>query len=78
MSAIVVYHASFGCDTGCCGHRIEMDGESPPGGFWEGYTFSHPYDSKDARQWAEEWVTDVYGAEHVKDLDWENCLVLDD
>jgi len=24
---IIVTHTSYGCDTGCCGHVVEIDGE---------------------------------------------------
>lgn len=87
MSAIVVYHESYGCDTGCCGHRITMEGVAP--GYWVetgkgGFDFTHPgwdYGNnrpQDPFEWAKEWVRETFGEEHVKDLDWENCLVLDD
>ena len=79
MSAIVVYHESYGCER-CCGHRIQMAGVDTP--YWSqkgkgGFDFTHP-NGKDHFEWAKEWVRDVFGAEHVADLDWENCLVLDD
>lgn len=66
----VVYHAFYGCDTGCCGHIVELEqGQSE-------FRFSHPYG--DYRDYAESLVREVFGAEHVADLDWENCLVLED
>lgn len=70
MSAIVVYHESYGCDTGCCGHRIEKDGKRR-------FEFTHPYGG-DHLAWAKVWVAEEFGEEHVKDLDWANCLVLDE
>lgn len=81
MSAVVVYHRSYGCDTGCCGHVVEIDGERV--GLFE---FSHPNAATDDfRAWAEELVRDVCAKEgvedvdaHVADLDWDNCVVLDD
>lgn len=70
---VVVYHAGYGCDTGCCGHVVELeDGR-------EKFEFTHPYSGKeDFRTWAEELVRDTFGEEHVKDLDWESCFVVDD
>jgi hypothetical protein len=68
---IVVLHAYYGCDTGCCGHIFEVNGI--PGEF----TFSHPY-GEDFREWAEDLVRQEYGEDHVKDLDWENCILSDD
>lgn len=58
------------CDTGCCGHIVERDGE-------EEFVFAHPY-REDPRIFAEELIRDVYGEEHVKDLDWENCSIVED
>lgn len=81
MSKVVVSHASYGCDTGCCGHIIEVDDEEV-GGFY----FSHPHtpDGTPAereaayRRFAEELVRDELGEEHVADLDWEDCVIVDD
>jgi hypothetical protein len=72
MSKIVVYHSSYGCETGCCGHIIERDGQQVGG-----FTFSHPY-GEDKLAWAKELVTDELGAEHVADLDWDNCYIGED
>lgn len=70
MAKVVVYHDYYGCDTGCCGHTIEMGDKSK-------FLFDHPY-CKDFREWAEEIVASTFGAEHVADLDWENCVIFDD
>ena len=67
---IVIYHSSYGCDTGCCGHTIEMGDE-------QHFQFDHPY-GQDDLTWAKELVREVYGNEHVADLDWDECLVVDD
>lgn len=73
---IIVCHAYYGCDTGCCGHILKVDGEQISNSF----TFSHPYIGTigDAREFAEDMVREHFGEEHIKDLDWENCVVLDD
>lgn len=80
---VIVFHRGYGCETGCCGHAIEVDGEELAGSF----TFSHPYGSYNAtmderdsafRAFAEELIVDHLGADHVADLDWENCIVTDD
>jgi hypothetical protein len=73
---VIVYHAGYGCDTGCCGHVVELeDGQ-------EKFEFAHPWltgpKADDPRAWAEELVRDTFGEEHVADLDWENCRVVDD
>lgn len=37
MKKIKILHSYYGCDTGCCGHIIEVDGEADHGSF----TFHH-------------------------------------
>lgn len=88
---VIVYHRSYGCETGCCGHTVERftddvvnaDGFDPR---WDdsasndgsrNFRFEHPY-SADLLGFARRMVTEVYGAEHVADLDWDHCVVTDD
>ena len=66
---VVVYHSYYGCDTGCCGHTVEIDGMAK-------FQFEHPY-VDDFRAFAEKLVRETYGEEHVADLDWENCQIMD-
>lgn len=73
MPKVVVYHRGHGCDTGCCGHAIKVDGKE------QGFHFAHPETyEEDERTFAKRLVTEELGPEHVADLDWENCLILDD
>lgn len=69
---IVVYHAYYGCDTGCCGHTIEVE-EAPHPRF----RFTHPYGG-DHRAFAEDLIREEMGDEHVADLDWDNSYICDD
>lgn len=39
------------------------------------FDFGHPYNREEALEWAKQYVADVFGPEHVKDLDWENSTV---
>jgi hypothetical protein len=78
---VLVLHSTYGCDTGCCGHSIEV--QEIVDGRWETikqqFDFSHPWKARDDfKQWAEDLVRSEYGEDHVKDLDWENCFVSDD
>lgn len=80
----VVYHQSYGCDTGCCGHviTVENDDGSYVDSDWTFYhcygkTYGAPTD-EEKRAWAEKLLIEAFGGEHVADLDWENCLILDD
>jgi hypothetical protein len=56
-----VYHAGYGCDSGCCGHVVELgDGRSY-------FDFSHPY-GDDQREYARSL------AEEVIRKKWPECL----
>jgi hypothetical protein len=78
---VIVFHSFYGCDTGCCGHVVQVGDE-------EHFQFAHPWDDvydlsgpdreERMRKWAEELVRDTFGPEHVADLDWENCVIVDD
>lgn len=78
---VIVYHRYFGCDTGCCGHAIKIDGKYID----DSFGFTHPYgieNDLELRSWAymfaKEQLNDIYGKEHAFDLDWENCDIVDD
>lgn len=78
---IVIYHANYGCETGCCGHIIEITGYGE-GIDCDKFEFTHPYipygkpkDDAAFRAWAEEWVRED-GCDPL-DLDWENCNIID-
>lgn len=66
---ILIYHKSYSCDTGCCGHVIEVDGK-------EEFYFVHPCGT-DAKKFAEDLICQKFGKEHI-DLDWEHCTIVDD
>jgi hypothetical protein len=90
MKRVVVYHSSYGCDTGCCGHTVAIMPEdwnyaddSADSVIWENraektkFHFSHPY-SDDFKEYAKELVEKTYGKDHVADLDWEHSFVTDE
>jgi hypothetical protein len=68
---IIVYHTNYGCDTGCCGHRIEDDFNED-----STFKFEHPH-GQDHLEYAKEFLIQEYGREHLKDLDWDNCIIVD-
>jgi hypothetical protein len=69
---VVVYHGYYGCDTGCCGHVVTVDGKH------EKFEFDHPWD-EDHKEFAVELARSVLGRDvHFEDLDWDECLILDD
>lgn len=57
-----VYHALFGCETGCCGHIVELGDESASRSF----RFVHPYD-EEVRSWA------MRLAQEVVRQEWPQC-----
>jgi hypothetical protein len=65
---VVVYHTAYGCETGCCGHVIQMDDGA------ECFMFAHPY-GEDVRGFAERIVRDA-GCDPA-DIDWESCRIID-
>jgi hypothetical protein len=79
MSRIVVFHGYYGCDTGCCGHVIEMDGV-------EEFKFEHPWidglqgveREQAARQFIIDLVNKECGPGHADDIDFSACLLSDD
>lgn len=71
MARIIVYHASYGCDTGCCGHIVQLDEKDGK------FNFDHPYGG-DHAAFVRELVTDEFGEEHCKDIDWDGCVISED
>lgn len=65
---IIIYHGFYGCDTGCCGHWIELDGH-------QRFVFDSPRSKEKALDWARNLIEKEFGKEHIADLDWENCEI---
>lgn len=69
-----VYHSYYGCDTGCCGHTVELeDGR-------ERFEFSHPSSQEDllsyARNIAEEVIKENW-PDCLDSIDWDSLTVDD-
>lgn len=73
MTKVIVYHRYYGCNTGCCGHAVQIDGNEDT----EEFEFEHPYD-RTVEEFVRQIVTEAMGAAHVADIDWENCIVVKD
>lgn len=69
---VIVLHEEYGCETGCCGHVIEVDGERVGE-----FDFSHPNDGEDPLEFAKRMVRDELGEQHVADLQWDECIIRD-
>lgn len=94
-TTVIVYHDSYGCETGCCGHRVELYGsvedQNAGRALRSAFKFRHcdagTFDPEDLftsdidevqaiKNWARELVTESFGEEHAKDLDWANCKIV--
>jgi hypothetical protein len=66
-----VFHAGYGCETGCCGHIVEIeDGRRH-------FEFSHPYGENPqafARELAEGIIRKEW-PECIDSIDWETMTV---
>lgn len=72
MPRVIVVHEFYGCDSGCCGHVVEIDGKRVGS-----FAFDHPL-GDDVRDFVRRVVTEKAGAKHVADIDFDNCIVVDD
>ena len=86
MATVIVYHETYGCDTGCCGHVIKLSGCENPDDNHSSFEFDHPMISRSQYadtaayeaallEWARDFVHRELGAEHVADLAWEDCII---
>lgn len=73
-ATIRVYHKSYGCETGCCGHSVEVDGVDI------GFDFEHPHVLGEAerRAWAREFVEEML-RKHAPEclaegIDWDSMV----
>lgn len=69
MRSVRVYHTHYGCETGCCGHVIEIDGKEVGG-----FCFDHPY-GQNHLEFAKRIVEEELGGDHCRDLDWEHAEI---
>jgi len=84
VKIIVVYHDYHGCDTGCCGHTVKvLDGpiaspeEAEDTDGEEAFNFEHPNDGETPVAFARRMIEEQFPAEHIADLDWDNCHIVD-
>lgn len=68
LRQVRVYHSMYGCETGCCGHTVEVDGK-------EHFHFDHPVSGQDPIEYAKKLVEGTLGAGHCADLDWEHAEI---
>jgi len=63
-----VYHAEYGCATGCCGHVIEINGAPE-------FKFDHPENGESPIEFARRVLKRICGEIHIADLDWEHAEI---
>jgi len=61
---IRVLHAYYGCDTGCCGHILEIDDEEE----YSTFEFGHP----DSVEKLREYILKHVPKECHESIDWES------
>ena len=77
MPRVIVYHAAYGCETGCCGHIVAVTDGAPSYDDDGKFQWEHPY-GEEPVEFAKRLVRDTLGEEHVADLDWDGCVISDD
>jgi hypothetical protein len=72
MYRVRVYHTTYGCDTGCCGHIVEItDGKDK---FETDFEFFHPDKGEDLKEWATRLAKKRIGKnfpECMDSIDWD-------
>lgn len=72
---IIVYHDLHGCDTGCCGHVVELRDDDDD--YKDGELhFDHPEVGDDPIAFAKRLLSKSFPKEHLADLDWDNCKIV--
>lgn len=69
---IRVLHQDYGCESGCCGHVVEIT-DSKNKTEQSSFTFSHPY-GEDFKLWATQMATDIIKDEFPEcfnSIDWD-------
>lgn len=71
---ITIKHEQFGCDCGCCGHRVYWEDDA--GHVINGeFEFRHD-DLEDPREFARVMTIHALGADRSHEVDWNNCEIL--
>lgn len=80
---VIVYHTGYGCDTGCCGHAIDLEDENGKT-VRHMFSFDHPdlpsrvLTDEKTKEFLLKIVTEEFGAEHCVDIDFDECIVSGD
>jgi len=75
---IRVYHTYYGCDTGCCGHRIEFYPGGESEGCYQEWEWGHRDESETPEEYARgmaEAFLRVHHPECLATIDWSSMEV---
>jgi hypothetical protein len=70
-----VYHSNYGCETGCCGHIVELS--MPDGSLQKNFEFEHPC-GQEIAIWAHKFAENVVRSEWptcFDSIDWDTLVV---
>ena len=67
-----VLHSYYGCETGCCGHIVEIDGEERRNSF----NFMHADSVEEAKELAKDYISH-YHPSCVDTIDWDSFEFLE-
>lgn len=74
---ILVYHTYYGCDTGCCGHRIEFY-PTDDDKCYQSFEFDHAEKGQDLKEYARELAENFIKRHHphcLDTIDWSTLEV---
>lgn len=72
MTTICVYHREYGCESGCCGYAVRVDGHEIDRSF----DFDHPTGESELREFARVRLTECLSKEEFEKLDFENSVIV--
>lgn len=84
---VVVYHAWYGCDTGCCGHGVYLFNNEPsnedldgyPSGYdQEQFVFDHLSKGDDPDEFAKNLIKNAFGEDKVQFYVKEHSKIMPD
>lgn len=69
---IRVLHSYYGCESGCCGHVVELNDEELRGSF----DFMHCEDKEEAKEFAKSFL-EKHNPECLASIDWDTFEFLE-
>lgn len=79
VGKITVVHDLYGCESGCCGHRVQVSGDDALAAKMRGrgWFFEHPY-SRTHEEFIRDLVIQTFGVDALPLIDYDNCRVSED